>query len=50
MILWNLASLILIVLIIVEARNNEWQRPELASWATIGALWFVGSGLLWWIS
>lgn len=43
MILWNLISIVLIILTLVEAYKNSWYRPKFNSIATIAVAWFIGS-------
>lgn len=46
MILWNIISIVLIVLTLREAAKNEWRMPKFSSIATIAALWFISSTIL----
>ena len=43
MFLWNLISIVLVIIVLVEVRSNDWQRPKFTSFATIAGLWFLGS-------
>ena len=43
MFLWNLISIVLVIIVLLEARSNDWQRPKFTSFATIAGLWFLGS-------
>lgn len=43
MILWNIISIVLIILTQREAYKNNWRWPKFNSIATIAALWFIGS-------
>lgn len=46
MILWNLISIVLIILTLVEAYKNNWYRPKFNSIATVAGLWFITSTIL----
>ena len=50
MFLWNLISIVLVIIVLVEARSNDWQRPKFTSFATIAGLWFVGSITLFYLN
>ena len=43
MILWNIISIVLIILTQREAYKNNWRWPKFNSIATIAVLWFLGS-------
>lgn len=47
---WNLYSFLLVVATLIQAYSLGWKRPKLVSFATITALWFVGSFALWMVS
>lgn len=46
MILWNIFTLVLVVLVIIEAARNNWGLPKLGGWATVFVLWLVTSLIL----
>jgi hypothetical protein len=47
---WNLISFMLVCIALIEAYQNNWNRPKLVSWATIAGLWLVGTFALWLVS
>lgn len=50
MILWNLISIVLIILTLTEAHRNNYAFPKFASWATVAFAWFIGSIVLFAVS
>lgn len=40
---WTLIAFALIVVTLIEARQNGWKLPKLVSYATITGLYLVGS-------
>lgn len=46
MILWNIISIVLVVLTLREAAKNGWRFPRFNSFATITFMWFIASTLM----
>lgn len=43
MLLWNLISVILVIMTLLEANKKGWRFPKVTSWAFVSLLWFVGT-------
>ncbi len=43
MILWNIVTIILAILVLIEAYRNDWGLPKFEGWATVGLLWLGGT-------
>jgi len=50
MLIWNLISVILVILTLLEAGRSSWSFPKFASWATVSLLWFIGSIVLFFLN
>ena len=50
MLIWNLISVILVILTLLEAGRNSGRLPKFASWATVSLVWFIGSITLFYLN
>lgn len=50
MLIWNLISVLLVIVTLMEADKNGWRFPKFASWAVVSLVWFVGSIILFFLN